>query len=352
MPPKGKTDNSAYQKLKKDIAGDSIGQLYIFHGEESYLRDFYLGRMKEKLLPAGMEEFNLHTLSGKEFDVKKLQELVDCLPMMSSRTLIVVSDFDLYKGDKEGLIKVLSDLPEYVCLVFVYDLIEYKADARTKLAGVIKARGSVVPFNRQGQDDLVDWISRRFRALDHDIGTEDAKYLMFLCGDLMNGLISEIGKVGAYAKNHRVTRADIDAVATPQLDAVVFQMTDAIAAGNFDRAASVLGDLFHMQEAPIKLLAVLGKQLRQLYSARLALEHKKGTAYLMEQWGMRNSYPAEKLMNAARKFSLPWCRRAVIRCGEVDLAMKSTGASGQELLVTFLMELAAPVKNHPAPANR
>ena len=100
MPPKGKTDNSAYQKLKKDIAEDSIGQLYIFHGEESYLRDFYLGRMKEKLLPAGMEEFNLHTLSGKEFDVKKLQELVDCLPMMSSRTLIVVSDFDLYKGDK------------------------------------------------------------------------------------------------------------------------------------------------------------------------------------------------------------------------------------------------------------
>ena len=340
MAPKAKADDTAYKQLKKDIAAGTIGSLYVFHGEESYLRDFYLGKMRQKLLPAGMEEFNLHTLTGKEFDVKKLQEMVDCLPMMSERTLIVVNDYDIYKGDKEGLIRVLSDLPEYVCLVFVYDLIEYKADARTKLAGLLKNRGSVVPFNRQGQNDLVDWISRRFRALDHDIGTEDAKYLMFLCGDLMNGLISEIGKIGAYAKGHRVTRADIDAVATPQLDAVVFQMTDAIAAGNFDRAASVLGDLFHMQEAPIKLLAVLGKQIRQLYSARLALEHRKGTAYLMEQWGMRNSYPAEKLMNAARKFSLSWCRRAVIRCGEVDLAMKSTGADGEELLIGLLMELA------------
>ena len=64
-----------------------------------------------------------------------------------------------------------------------------------------------------------------------------------------------------------MTRQDIDAVATPQLDAVVFQMTDAIAAGNFDKAAEVLGELLHMQEAPIKLLAVLGKQIRQLYSA-------------------------------------------------------------------------------------
>ena len=340
MPPKGKADNTAYQKLKKDIKEGTIGTLYVFHGEEAYLRDFYLGQMKKKLLPAGMEEFNLHTMNGKEFDVKALAQMVDCLPMMSERTMIEVSDCDIFKGDKDALTAVLKDLPDYVCLVFVYDLIEYKADARTRLAALLKEKGSVVPFNRQGQGDLIDWISRRFRALDHDIGTEDAKYLIFLCGDLMNNLISEIGKIGAYAKNHRVTRQDIDAVATPQLDAVVFQMTDAIAAGNFDRAASVLGDLLHMQEAPIKLLAVLGKQLRQLYTARLAIEHKKGTKYLMELWGMRSSYPAERLMQSARRFSLPWCRRAVIRCGETDLAMKSTGADGEELLIGLLMELA------------
>ena len=340
MPAKPKSDGAAYKALKQELKAGTLGQLYIFHGEESYLRDFYLGEMRKKLLPRGMEEFNFHTLAGKDFDGKKLQELVDCLPMMSERTLIVVNDYDLYKGDKELLIKILSDLPDYVCLVFVYDLLAYKSDARTKLAGVIKEKGKVVAFNRQGQNDLVDWISRRFRALDHDIGSEDAKYLMFLCGDLMNGLISEIGKIGAYAKGHRITRADIDAVATPQLDAVVFQMTDAIAAGDFDKAAAVLGDLLHMQEAPIKLLSVLGKQLRQLYTARLALEQRKGTKYLMDLWSMRSAYPAERLMQSAKRFSLPWCRRAVIRCGETDLAMKSTGADGEELLIALLMELA------------
>ena len=307
--------------MKKDIKEGTIGTLYVFHGEEAYLRDFYLGQLKKKLLPAGMEEFNLHTLSGKEFDVKTLAQLVDCLPMMSERTLIVVNDYDIYKGDKDALAAVLRELPDYVCLVFVYDLIEYKADARTKLAALLKEKGSVVPFNRQGQGDLVDWISRRFKAMDHDIGTEDAKYLIFLCGDLMNNLISEIGKIGSYAAHHRVTRQDIDAVATPQLDAVVFQMTDAIAAGNFDKA-------------------VLGKQLRQLYTARLAIEHRKGVPYLMEMWGMRSAYPAERLMQSARRFSLPWCRRAVLRCGQTDLAMKSTGADGEELLIGLLMELA------------
>lgn len=336
---KAKADHSAYQKLKKDLADETLGSLYIFHGEEAYLRDYYLGRMKEKLLPQGLEDFNYHILQGKDFDLKSLAMLIDCLPVMSERTLVVVVDYDLYKGDKEGLAALLGDLPEYLCLVFVYDLIEYKADARTKLAAAIKASGSVVQFQRQEQGDLVDWIRRRFKADGHDIDSEEARYLIFQCGDLMTGLISEIGKISAYARNHRVTRADIDAVATPQLDAVVFQMTDAIAAGNFEKAAAVLGDLFHMQEAPIKLLAVLGRQLRQLYSARLALEAGKGSSYLMELWGLRSAYPADKLMQAARRFSLPWCRRAVVRCGELDLEMKS-GGDGEELLIGFLLELA------------
>ena len=340
MPPKAKPNNAAYQKLKQDIKEGTIGTLYVFHGEETYLRDHYLKQMKEKLLPAGMEEFNLHTLSGKDFDVKTLAQMVDCLPMMSARTMIVVSDWDIYKGDRDALAEVLSDLPDYLCLVFVYDLIAYKADARTKLAAVVKEKGSVVAFDRQSQGDLVSWIARRFRALDRDISSEDARYLIFLCGDLMTTLASEIGKIGAYAAHHRVTRQDIDAVATPQLDAVVFQMTDAIAAGNFDKAAEVLGDLFHMQEKPVALLAALGRQLRQLYTARLALEEKKGVPYLMELWGMKSSYPAERLMGAARRFSLAWCRWAVIRCGQTDLAMKSGGGDGEDLLTALLMELA------------
>ena len=340
MPSKAKGTDEGLKRLKRDIREGTIGTLYVFHGEETYLRDRYLKQMREKLLPPGMEEFNYHTLNGKDFDLKTLAQMVDCLPMMSPRTLIVVNDWDIYKGDRDALAEVLSDLPDYVCLVFVYDLIEYKADARTKLAAVVKEKGSVVAFNRQSQGDLVSWIARHFRQLDRDISSEDARYLIFLCGDLMTTLASEIEKIGAYAGHHRVTRQDIDAVATPQLDAVVFRMTDAIAAGNFDKAASVLGDLFHMQEPPVKLLAALGRHLRQLYTARLALEEKKGVPYVMEQWGMKSSYPAERLMGAARRFSLAWCRWAVIRCGQTDLAMKSGGGDGEDLLTSLLMELA------------
>ena len=343
MPPK-KDDGSALRELKKALKENALGTLYLLHGEEAYLRDYYLGQMKTKLVPAGLEEFNLHTVQGRDCDPKRLAQEIDALPMMSPRTMVLVYDYDLFKapaGDKETLTALFADLPDYVCLVFIYDLIEYKPDARTKLAAALKQQGAAVKFTRQEQGDLVDWVRRRFRALDHDIDSELARYLIFLCGDLMNGLISEIGKIGSYASHRVVTRADIDAVATPQLDAVVFQMTDAIAAGNFDKAASVLGDLLHMGEPPIKLLSVLGRQLRQLYSARLALESRKGSGYVAQLWAMRSAYPAQKLTDAARRFDRNWCRMAVTEAAKADLAMKSvSGADGEELLIELLLKLA------------
>lgn len=338
-----KEENTALKQLKQSLKENTLGSLYVFHGEETYLRSFYLGEVKKRILTPGLEEFNLHTISGKDASPRAISDAVDCLPMMSERTMVLVTDYDMFKAPeahRTELMALFSDLPEYVCLVFIYDLIEYKPDARTKLAQTLRAHGLAVPFPHQSQSDLVSWICRRFRALDRDIDSELAKYLIFLCGDLMNTLAGEISKIGAYAKHTRVTREDIDAVAIPQLDAQVFQMTDAVLRREFDRAARILGDLYTQQEAPIKILAVLGKQLRQLYSARLALEGRRSSQYLVELWGMKTSYPAEKLMSAAARFDLSWCRRAVVRAAETDLAMKSTGADAKDLLTTFLMELA------------
>ena len=347
MAQKSKPDTSGFQKLKKDLSDGNPGQLYVMYGEETYLRDYYVGRLREMILLGGMGEFNLHEIAAKDMSPHRLEEAIDCLPMMSDRTLISIVDFDLYKApekDRTEYIRIFSELPEYCCVVFIYDLIDYKGDARTKMAAALKKYASVVNFARQDQGDLVDWVRRRFRSLDKDIDSKLALDLIFLCGDLMNNLIGEIEKIGSYAKQKHITKADIEAVATPRLDAVVFRMTDAIGEGNYDKAASVLGGLFQMQEAPIKIMWTLGRQMRQLYSARLAIEQGRGSSYVASLWGLR-PFQTDKLMKSARRLSTPWCRRAVVRCAQIDMDMKSTGKDGQELLTGLLLELAASSAN-------
>ena len=345
MPPKKKpVDNTSMRELKRALKEGRPKRLYLFHGEEAFLREYYLGKLKDAILPAGLEDFNLHTAQGKECSVDWIEQAVDCLPMMSGRTLVVVTDFDLFaQADKakERLVSILSDLPDYCCLVFVYDLLAYKADGRSKLAALLKETGAVVNFQRQEQGDLTDWICRQFKKAGKSVDTEDARYLIFLCGDLMHDLASEIGKIAAYADHPRVTRSDIDAVAIPQIDAVVFQMTDAMARKDFDKAASVLADLLHSREAPVMILSVMGKYFRQLYTARLYLGAGRSRAEFMELWGMKSGYQADKLLDAARRFSLPWCRYAVRRCAETDILLKNSYGQEGEVLTALLMELAS-----------
>jgi len=130
-------------------------------------------------------------------------------------------------------------------------------------------------------------------------------------------------------------------VADPVLDARVFDMTRRIAEGNYDEAARVLGVLLRLQEEPIMILAAVGKELRKLYTARLALDSGKDKGWLKQLWGMKSDYPAELLLKAARKVDHAWCSEAVRRCQILDRRLKSeTGMDKEAGLKLFLMELA------------
>ena len=345
-PPKS---SEAYQKFKADLSAGTVGCAYIFYGEESYLREYYLGELRKKLVPAGFEEFNYHRLEGKDLTVQALTEMAEAMPMLSERTLIVVTDFDIFKlgeEQREKLIALLEDIPPYCCLVFVYDTVAYKPNkTMKKLCKAIGDHVQAVEFRAQDSSDLVAWIDRRFRALDKEIDRQTAEYLIFTCGGLMTGLVPEISKIAAYAKGKAITQKDIDDVADPVLSAEVFKLSDAVLQGNYDLAASILGDLLKMQTEPIMILAALGSQLRRIYTARLAIDGGKDKYWLMELWEMKSDYPAKLLLNAAKRTTAGWCADAVKMCQVLDRRMKSEkGIDSVGELKLLLVRLGAKRK--------
>ena len=345
-PPKS---SEAYQKFKADLSAGTVGCAYIFYGEESYLREYYLGELRKKLVPAGFEEFNYHRLEGKDLTVQALTEMAEAMPMLSERTLIVVTDFDIFKlGDeqREKLIALLEDIPPYCCLVFVYDTVAYKPNkTMKKLCKAIGDHVQAVEFRAQDSNDLIAWIARRFRALDKEIDRQTAEYLIFTCGGLMTGLVPEISKIAAYAKGKAITQKDIDDVADPVLSAEVFKLSDAVLQGNYNLAASILGDLLKMQTEPIMILAALGSQLRRIYTARLAIDSGKDKYWLMELWDMKSDYPAKLLLSAAKRTTADWCADAVKMCQVLDRRMKSEkGIDAAGELKLLLVRLGAKRK--------
>ncbi|MCI9120971.1 MAG: DNA polymerase III subunit delta [Oscillibacter sp.] len=338
-------DEAALKKLKADLSAGTLGNAYLFHGEETYLRAYYLEKVRRTLVPPGFETFNSHTLEGKDLTVQALADMAEAMPMMAERTLIAVTDWDLFKlaeDQRNRLIALLEDLPPYCCIIFVYDILEYKPNRTLKkLWKALETYVETVAFQPLDNASLLDWIGREFRSRGKDVDRRTAEHLVFTCGSLMTGLVQEIEKAAAYAKGPAVTRKDIDAVAAPVLSAEVFRLSDAVLQGNHNQAAVILGDLLKMQTEPIQILGALGSQIRRLWAARTALDNGRDRFWLMELCGIKE-YPAKLALSAARQTSAQWCAQAARQCQELDRRLKSQrGIDGPGELKLLLVRLAA-----------
>ena len=316
----------------------------VFAGKAS---DKFTWSMTSEELAATRELHNgnlasaLAELEGAQEGLLVLDEALDAL----SKGLVdeALVDRALDMSARGAFIEIISDIPEYCTVIFIYDLVAYKRDGKMKkLIAALDEHVREVEFCQQDRELLLRWIKRRFAADGHDIDAATADHLLFTCGSLMTDLLPEIGKVSAFAKGQSVTIADINAVVEPRLEARVFDMTRAITAGSYNEAAHILGELLRQRTEPIMILAAVGKELRQLYTARMALDAGKDRFWLKQVWGMNSDYPAKLLLQAARRVDHRWCQDAVQACQVLDRRMKSEkNIDSEDELKLFLMGLAA-----------
>lgn len=344
MAKKTKTDNNdSLQKFKADLRVKNLRQLYLFHGPESFLKEHYLNQARKLLIDGPAEAFNYHRFNAENLSVQALQDAVEAIPMMAEKSMVQIDDVDPYKleqPDRDALITVLSDIPGFCHVFFVFDTVEYKPDKRLKkLHGLMSESGEVVAFEKQSERELATWIARHFAKYQKNISFDLCRYLILRTGGTMTALHSEIQKIAAYSQGTEVSRDDVDAVVEPVLDAYVFDMTDAVAAGDYEKALLTLRTLFRMQEEPIPLLGAIGTQMRRIYYARQLQSAGKGTDSLMSLCGM-GSYPAQKTMEFARRLSDSFCKSALDACVQTDYWLKTSYDDPQRLLELLLLRLA------------
>ena len=339
-----KKDTTQYDAFRKDLSEGNLKSLYIFYGQERYLLEYYLGQMREKLVGNGMADFNYRRFEGKDLTIPALREAVDALPVFAQRTMVEIHDYDIFsrpEAERKSLMDIFNDLPEYICLVFVYNTIEFSPDGRLKTTAAIKKLAHIVEFCIQDQSKLTKWIKSHFKALGKSIDTQAAEHLAFITGGLMTSLNSEIEKVSAFSQSSSITIEDIDAVVTPVLDAVTYKLTDAIANSDYSQAAKLTSDLLLMREAPLKIVYSITLRLRQLYAAKLCTLNGLNTAKFMDMCSLNYEFQAKKLMSSAKKISLQRCRSAVLLSANAAYAMNSTFASAEDILKSLIIDLAA-----------
>lgn len=341
------TQDGSFQELKAAIRSKKLGRLYFFHGEESFLLNYYLDSVKKILLDPLTESFNFHRFNSETYDTAAFLEAAENLPMMAEYTLIQVDDIDLFKlpeGEREKIAAVFKDIPDYCTIVFTYLTVAWKPDKRLKkLWEAIEGNGLAVEFARQDQRELIPWVSRHFAAQQKKISNELCTYLIDITGGTMTALSGEIEKICAYSGADEIKKTDIDAVTEPVLDAVVFQMTDRLSEGAYENAVLSLQQLLKMQQEPLAILGAIGSHFRRLAVARCLIDHAKNSYELQKLCGIPD-YPARKLMDSARRADKAFYGRAAELVLETDYRMKTSYDDSERLLEMLIFQLAMEAK--------
>ena len=288
MSPKYPSGSNASQEEKllwDSIKTEQFKRVYLITGTEQYLKQKYANLLLERVVPAGLEAFNVHQLKGEDTSVQEIADCVEMLPVMSPRTCVFVHDFplkELTETEQNQLLEVLSDLPETCVLVFWQDTAEVGSTAKSKeLLNAFKKAGMVSMLSTRSDDDLVKFIISECKKWGSSIDYSTARYFLEYVGTDMANLQNEIGKVCNYA-GAVVQKEHIEALAVQSLETTAFKMTDAIAAGNFDAAYWSLTILFDTKTDPTMILGAMVSGYVDLYRAKVGKQAGRTAAEVTE----------------------------------------------------------------------
>ena len=207
-----------YLRFFETLKKNDLKPVYVFEGEEEYIKAQAVKTLCGRVLPEGLEQMNLTELANPAAD--ELIAAAETLPAMADKRVVLVRDFSLFStgksaddSDTDRIIEYLRSPSPTTCLVF---LVKGKADKRRKLYAFLNGEQAVVDFSPMTELDAIDWIIRSMRALGKKMSNAVAERFLFAVGSDAALLKQEIEKLTDYVGDRDTITADDIAVITAQ----------------------------------------------------------------------------------------------------------------------------------------
>ncbi len=333
--------NDDLLKLKKQLKEGKLSPLYVFYGEEEFLKDMYVKRVEKCVPDGGFPEFNHIRLAGADVPFSEYDDAWESFPMMTDKKLIHIKDSGIFSSKKSAGGPSTEEKKEFWSekfkrisddTVVVFD--ETSVDKRSALYKAASKAGAVVEFTYMSDADLVTWVIKQCLDAKKKISKENAYYLITLCDPGLNNINNELNKLLDFC-DAEIYRSDIDRVVSKSMQVIVFELTDAIMAGNTEKAMTTLENLKTVRENAFTLLYLLFSSFEKMLRAKLMRGASQGE--IASTLGVA-PFIARKYMDGAKGFSEDTLVRMVKRTAEIDLAVKEGRAEDWNALEQYVME--------------
>lgn len=325
----------------------SMQGVYLFYGEEEYLKRRYREKIREVLVgDEGLAPFNharLHSLEGLAGEVMTL-------PVMADRRLVEVEDVIFSKVKKEDL-EALSVLAaeaaggETVLLFYTREN-EFLPGTAKKPSEAFRILGKnlcLVEFPRQTPAKLATWVARHVAAEGCFAPPNVCHALLERCGTDMNVLSGEAAKLAAYAQAHgeTVLREDmIPLVVTAYRESGAFDFVNALLDRQLPRAFALFSEMKLRRQNPVEISASIQKVITDMMAIKALSDLGMKADEIAKELKM-SEYPVKLRLNALRNLPPEAPERALRLCYETDRKLKSRSVDKYFLLEQLIIGIAS-----------
>lgn len=324
------------RSIDNEIENKDFKSVYLIFGKEHYL----LKQNRERLLKAlgvtDRKDMNFTLLSEKDFSVQALIADSDTLPFFADRRVILVEESGFFKGnkkEKDRLVKYIPDIPESTVVIFVESVV----DKRDKLYKAVSKYGTAEEYLLPTESELSQWIVGRAVRDGLRIRRSAWDEFYLRCGSSIDLMDAEYQKLSAYCfEKKQIDKEDVEVICSNASETKIFALSDAISERNAAKVFDVYRDMLRQNEKAPGILALIQRQLLQLYD--LKIMDRDGISFAEKKKNLGISYDSiiRKLDTYQKRFKEAELIRLLEKAADYEADFKS-GRLTDTLAVELLL---------------
>ena len=325
----------SYKTFANDFKKGIAGSFLFFHGAEDYLMTWAVDTVKDRYVEKENRSYDIVELEGDSCDAGDIISAARSYSMFSERRVVIVRNYSsvIKKGSKndaksdDELISLAGEANDSSIVIF---LVESRfSDSITAFGKKLMKACSAYEFSRLEKAELAAFISKRIHAAGKNIGRRELQYLMDVSGyfykdsdyslyDLNRDLIKitqacEVEIVDAELIEELIVGAD---------DKFVFNLIDALMAGNNRRALELAASIMEAEDNAMMILSLVTKQFELMYDALELADEGYTISAMAKEIGV-NEYRFKKAWQAAKGVSRERIKRILIHLYNTDRDIKT-----------------------------
>ena len=323
------------EKVKSDIKNRQFERVYLFFGDEHYLKKTYVEKLQKVVMPKEAEMMNLDVFQEKKLESSKISDACETFPFMNEFRLVIVKDSELFiqgsKEQSEKLADFIKDIPETTILVFI----EEKVDKRSKLYKSIVNNGYCVECKSLKEKEMIEWIKKIISKKKLSMSNDTLSYFVRTINNGMEAALIEIEKLSDYIKEGEVNKKNIDDICTKSLEVKIFDLVAAIGEKKPQVALDIYNNMVLMKESPIMILTMIARQFRIIIQSKYLAETGLYKSDIAKKIGQRE-FVINECLSQAKNFKKKVLLKALEDCLICDNNIK-TGKVEEKIGVEMII---------------